>query len=68
MDGFLKQHVIESRFGQLTGLKEDGGTIPPEDPIKADESGSPITRQPLEPDESLDDEVHEPASNGDGLA
>ena len=71
VDGFLEQYVIESRFGKLTGLKEDDSwrdTFPPQDPIKADESGSPITRQPLEPDESLDDEVHEPASNGDGLA
>ena len=51
----MKQHVIESRFGQLTGLEEDGETIPAEDPIKADESGSPITRQPLEHGEALDD-------------
>ena len=64
----MKQHVIESRFGQLTGLEEDGETIPAEDPIKADESGSPITRQPLEPGESLNDEVHEPAGDGDSLA
>lgn len=70
VDNFLEQHVIQSRFGKLTGLKEDDSwrdTFPPQDPIKADESGSPITRQPLEPGEFLNDEVHEPASNGDGL-
>ncbi len=79
VDVFLVNHVVNSRFGLLTGLKQDESwrtmvpSVPasPDGVVQAISDGQPQTAE--EHDEgaeeiALDDEVHEPTSNSDGLA